>query len=203
MERRSTIPEDTWKQSVLRDVERVQQIPEQFFQRGPVVKIIDAKGRPIQCESFLLDLHAAAEAGIEDLIDDPTSGDERAFLIARDASGNILGTRITKLYVSTSRILAYSEIKVVEKGKGYAAPIEEGFQQQLQRIANTKHVPVAWKITNENLAVLEHYKQSFQPDPRILKQMELEQQRWLALYGPSGKLGITNNEKVFTPKAVV
>ncbi|MBP7133812.1 hypothetical protein KBA73_01215, partial [Patescibacteria group bacterium] len=116
------------------------------------------------------------------------------------------GTRIASLlfeqipFKGKGRILVKSSIKIFEKGKGFAWPVEQAFQQLLQHYADEKGIPFVWRIENDNLIQLEQYREDPNRDPLILAQKEEEQLRWQALYGEGGKIGIRGGRKVFLPK---
>jgi hypothetical protein len=167
--------QEEWKREVVEDVERIMRIPESILRSGPVYEVQTKLGETLKCETFELNLEAA---------------------------NHIVGTRFTSLFISKlfpGQIRASSIIRVVKKGEGYASPIEEAFQRQLQAFADKVGKPIVWEISNDNLDKLKDYQSGTDVDEDVLQKMEQEQERWQTLYGKGGKLGIEKGKKTFTP----
>jgi hypothetical protein len=193
--------QEEWKREVVEDVERIMRIPESILRSGPVYEVQTKLGETLKCETFELNLEEAIAAGIQE-IKNPHIGHERLYLVAKDAANHIVGTRFTSLFISKlfpGQIRASSIIRVVKKGEGYASPIEEAFQRQLQAFADKVGKPIVWEISNDNLDKLKDYQSGTDVDEDVLQKMEQEQERWQTLYGKGGKLGIEKGKKTFTP----
>ncbi|PJE77146.1 hypothetical protein COV05_00860 [Candidatus Uhrbacteria bacterium CG10_big_fil_rev_8_21_14_0_10_48_16] len=194
---RPPVPEQ-WREEILEDVERIKTIPEPVLKRGPIYETRTKMGKVLQCETYEIDLEEARKAENEG-IPGLNIGNQRLYLIAKDSSDHVVGIRTTSLFHLQNKIDARSIIKVIHKGGGYATPIDEAFQQQLQDIANRHQMPVVWYVTNQNLERLEEYRTERSVNKQILRNMEQEQERWQALYGDGGKFGIVKGKKTFTP----
>ncbi len=199
-------PAPEWKEEILKDLNCLTQLPEQLVRRDPIIEVPTKTGSILRCETYRINLNECIKAGFEDILVSPRVGGERAFLVARDENNTIVGTRIASLlfeqipFKGKGRILVKSSIKIFEKGKGFAWPVEQAFQQLLQHYADEKGIPFVWRIENDNLIQLEQYREDPNRDPLILAQKEEEQLRWQALYGEGGKIGIRGGRKVFLPK---
>lgn len=199
-------PAPEWKEEILKDLNCLTQLPEQLVRRDPIIEVPTKTGSILRCETYRINLNECIKAGFEDILVSPRVGGERAFLVARDENNTIVGTRIASLlfeqipFKGKGRILVKSSIKIFEKGKGFAWPVEQAFQQLLQHYADEKGIPFVWRIENDNLIQLEQYREDPNRDPLILVQKEEEQLRWQALYGEGGKIGIRGGRKVFLPK---
>lgn len=191
------VPEQ-WHEEILEDVERIKAIPEPILKRGAIFETQTKMGKVLQCETYEIDLDEARKAenqGMRGL----NVGNQRLYLIAKDSSDHVVGTRVTTLFQLGNKIEARSIIKVINKGGGYATPVDEAFQQQLQDIANRHQMPVVWCVTNQNLERLEEYRAGQSINKQVLRNMEQEQERWQALYGDGGKFGIVKGKKTFVP----
>jgi hypothetical protein len=191
---------EQWKEDILADVDRIKKMPDSILEKGPIYEVETKTGEKLRCETYQLDLNEAVRVGIEG-IKNPHVGDERLYLIAVNTSDQIIGTRFTTLFFHEDKIEASSLIKVLQKGKGYAHPIDEVFQLQLQSVADIENKSVVWRVSNKNLANLEDYERGENVDPAALQEMREEQERWQTRYGTGNKLGIDKNRKVFTPRS--
>ncbi len=193
---------------MLRDLEVLSALPEEYVHKGPTFDVETKDGVKLKCENYILNLEQCTDAGLAHLVQNAFVGGERAYLVAKDESGRVVGTRVSSLFherrIARGKegILVKSKIKIVEKGQGLAWPVEQSFQLFLQFYADTKKMPVIWKIENQNLEKLEEYREKIDVDPEVIRSMEEEQRRWQALYGEGGKLGVMNGKKVFQPKSV-
>lgn len=119
-------------------------------------------------------------------------------IFVKNSKGEIIATRNATLFGKINEIS--SEIKVRDKGRGYARPVDEAFMTQLQWLSDELQVPLTWRIRNSNLEKLVDYRLREDRDPKVLAALEEEQKRWMSLYGNEGKLGIKQRKKVFTPR---
>lgn len=195
-----------WRESVLQDLDALTRLPAEYVHKGPVFEVEAKAGKRLTCENYLLDLEECVNAGLGHLVENAFIGGERAYLVAKDEAGNVIGTRISSLFHEKrimrgkEGVLAKSKIKIVEKGQGLAWPVERAFLQFLQFYADSKRLPVVWKIENQNLERLEEYRAKEDANPAQLQSMEEEQKRWQVLYGNGGRLGITDGKKVVEPR---
>ncbi len=198
-ERPQSLMHESWQKEIIADVERIRQLPESILKKDEVYEVETKSGETLTCETYEVDLAEADRLGIEG-IKNPTVGNERLYLIAVNPTGEVAGTRFTTLFFLGDKIEATSSIRVMQKGKGYASPIDDAFQRQLQAVADKKKETVVWRVTNENLERLEEYRQTEGANSQVMEEMEEEQKRWQALYGPDNKLGIDKGRKIFTPR---
>jgi hypothetical protein len=118
-------------------------------------------------------------------------------VFVRNSKGEIIATRNGILYAMINELS--SEIKVRDRGKGYARPVDEAFMAELQWLSDELKRSFTWILRNSNLERLMDYNASADRDPKVLESLEEEQKRWLALYGEGGKLGFVKGRKVFNP----
>lgn len=198
--------EHGWRENVLQDLEVLTALPDEYVHKGPVFEVETKSGMKLTCENYILNLQECMDAGLGHLVINAFIGGERAYLVVKNESGRVVGTRISSLFHEDrimrgkEGVLVKSKIKMIEKGQGLAWPVEHAFQQFLQFYADRKQLPVMWKIENQNLEKLEEYREKEDADPVLLDSMEEEQRRWQALYGPGGKLGVIDGKKVFQPR---
>lgn len=120
--------------------------------------------------------------------------DETFIMIAQDPEGSIVGHRVTGMRKEFGHWEARGDISVGERGKGYATALELVHADILQQKAYGLYDDVYYTIDDGNKRKLVELRESAKvsEDPELvahLSQKERERERWLALYGPSGKLG--------------
>lgn len=201
-----TPKEKGWEDKVLGELEVLTVLPKRYVHIGPVFEVKAKEGMTLRGENYLVDLQECIDAGVDYLLTNAFIGGERAYLIAKDESGRIVGTIVSSLSHESRMIrgrdgiFVTSEIKIIDKGRGLAWPVEQAFQAFLQFCADRENLPVLWSVENQNLAKLEEYRQTGEVDLARLASMEEEQRRWQALYGPNGKLGVIDGRKIFEPR---
>lgn len=198
--------EERWREAILQDLKVLTDLPREYVHTGPTYEVETRTGMRLIGETYLLDLDECTEAGLGHVITNAFIGGIRGYLVVKDETGRVVGTRISALF-RERRVLpgregvwVKSKIKIVDRGRGMAWPVEQVFQAFLQEYADLQGVPVVWKIENHNLDALEAYREQADADPVQLAALETEQVRWRALYGPGGKIGVVDGKKVFEPR---
>ncbi|MFA7244643.1 MAG: hypothetical protein WC070_00505 [Candidatus Magasanikbacteria bacterium] len=127
--------------------------------------------------------------------------------LVKNEGGQIVGTHGVGIYPPDDRGISSvsSDIQIGQKGKGLAIPDNLIVIDALQRISNKQNNILRWQITNVNRENLDEKKadlkngrnlddEAILADPEI-QSLEIEQKRWLAVYGKGGKLGLDRGKK--------
>lgn len=189
---------DPWEAEVKNSVYLLEEIPERFLHRFPVIRKVSKTGVVLYCEAVYAESDELRREKVPGFVHDPP-GMIYHFLVARDSSGKILGTYVGVFVDEGSRMKITPMIRVLHKNQGLSTPIGEVFEQTLQEMANLRRLPIVFDLHNANLQKLEQYKAGDRIDPIKLKEMEQEQVRWQKLYGPGGKFKFDGEEKIFYP----
>jgi GNAT superfamily N-acetyltransferase len=129
------------------------------------------------------------------------AGGQRYYFLVKNQRDEVIAVRSLNVFDERARFLATSHIYIHSsyRGKGLAGPVDDQMVKLLQKIANQKKKKVFWRVENENIATLNEYKARPDADPAIVAQRELEQERWMKLYGPEGKFP----KRTFEPETTV
>lgn len=128
-------------------------------------------------------------------------GGQRYYFLVKNQSNEVVAVRSLSLFDEGAKFLASSHIYIHSsyRGKGIAGSVDDEMVKLLQSTANKKKKKVFWRVENENVATLNEYKAKFDADPVVVAARELEQQRWMKLYGPNGKF----SKRIFEPEVNV
>lgn len=126
-------------------------------------------------------------------------GGQRYYFLVKNQSNEVVAVRSLSLFDERARFLATSHIYIRSnyRGKGVAGHVDDEMVKLLQDIANQNKKKVFWRVENKNIATLNKYKARPDADPAVVAERELEQQRWMKLYGPNGKF----SKRTFEPEA--
>lgn len=182
---------------------RIADVPERILFDGPTVEVTALRGQKLTAKSQFYPARFSYDEGNFEPLPASSSSKDGYFLymtVVND-SGEEIGLRVAKISCPQGPFGWKVQTKVIikDRGKGYAKPVDSAFTSTLQWLADSFQSPVTWEIFNENLANLESYRAGDFIDPGKLRALELEQERWQALYGEGGYFGIKNGRKVFTP----
>ncbi len=193
--------------SIKKSLDRLNSFPREQMHFGPTYKINSRLG----------------ELSVNVIFSPTNEWQTEYYILAKDKDGKIVGKRTGSIFDEDKKLddkhkralFIKGKIEVERKGAGLAIPIELVFIDVLQSLANAEKRPVVWEIENENLQKLEEARAEIaqkiisgtvtNEDQTNLKNLEEEQLRWQALYGPNGKIGmdirpVGFDKKKFLPK---
>ncbi|EKD47953.1 MAG: hypothetical protein ACD_65C00201G0004 [uncultured bacterium] len=191
---------EEWTSRLKTILSNLNKIPEEMIHRGPTFTVETKNGETLTCETLYFNFIFGKNYQIRKPVNTNGAGIMH-FVFAKNTSGEIVGLRISSIFnQNKNEMLAQSRISVKYRGKGLAMPTENAFIKSMQWLANTLDKNIVWKVYNENLVALDLAKERGNVSTKILTALESEQQRWQAMYGPGGKLGINNKGKrIFRP----
>jgi len=116
--------------------------------------------------------------------------------VAQNKHGDLQGVCTGFLSHTSPRTLTGS-IHVKRRNQGLAAPLSLAYTDLLSRLAQLEG-PIIEEVYDENISILEYYRQQLAPNDPLLRELEEEHDRWNALYGPNGLMGVSAcSERIF------
>lgn len=171
-------------------------------QFGPQYQVTTSQGEELSIHTIVL-LNAELHSG-------RTRAHKTILFVAYGRSGHVVGFRDTELRKAAQSLVpqavnAVGEIVTAVRGRGIATAIELAHFDFLQREADRSRCEITYHVDNVNLQELFDTRDDTRVQPaakRVLVQnLEAEQDRWQALYGPSGKLGFDySGERTWYPR---
>jgi len=153
---------------------------------GPVYSILNSKGERVIVRSF----NGINFNSMRTEYQQPTF-----YFLATDEKGQLIGARPGQL--ESDEKIAQGTISTFVRGSGAASAIDSAFSHFLQRTADSRKEEVDWQVHDENLGNLEKIRNPQEGSDvthELLAEKEQEHQRWLALYGESGKFGFSKSD---------
>lgn len=131
---------------------------------------------------------------------------ENLFFLLVRMDNRIVGYRRFRFVHGNKVLYAKGSIGVGLKGKGLAVPIELAFMKFLQLRANELKTKIIWEVENLNLPRVQELRIKYEKQETIAEELheaEKEQERWQAMYGEGGKLGIKSIDKNYGKKEFI
>lgn len=175
----------------------LQQFPAGVVEDGHTFQIQTKEGGIFHCFVKFIDIGRHPQINLPF----PYLGGQRYYLMVENEESEVIAVRIINIFDEEKRLFATSYIRIHPhyRGKGIAAGIDEELVKLLQTAANVKKKSLYWQIENQNLTMLQKYKAGTDSDPLIVATLELEQARWMRLYGPGGRF----EKRIFEPELLV
>ena len=173
---------------------RLAKLPNRVVEDRPPFEIITRDSEVLHGTVKFVDLdrHPNADLPLADY------GGQRYYIMIKNKQDELVAIRVLSLSDEPTRIFVTSHINVNSKyrNRGVASMIDKELIRLLQVIANERGKRVRWSVQNENAMKLDQYRHSQDADPAVIAKLELEQERWMALYGPNGKFA----KRIFEPE---
>ncbi len=153
---------------------------------GPVYEVT-SRGQTLEFATFVFD-----ERGHEHWSGKPT----RNFLIlGRNQARELVCYRQTYLNREMGYLEARGSISTFGRGQGIVVPAELVHIDLLINEATRRDEDIYYNVENGNLATLQLAEKQFESKSEatgLLSSLRAEQVRWMAVYGPTGLLGVGN-----------
>jgi len=175
----------------------LENIPQEELEKIAEFQIRLKDGEDLTCTVQMVDLNRSPNLNLPLAY----AGGQRYYFLVKNQNNEVIALRSLNLYDERARFEATSHVYIHSnyRGKGLAGHIDNEMVKLLQNIANQKKKRVFWRVENQNIATLNNYKSRPDADPVVVAERELEQQRWMKLYGPNGKF----SKRIFEPETVV
>jgi len=170
--------------------------PEKMRSIGPIFEITDKYGTKLRVSVVRVANNRMSKPG------DPVKERMIYFLIAEDENGIPVGIKRSFVDESEdgSEYIVKGFIESGQRGKGVSTSLELANILYLQSESAKNKKPYEIKMVNRNDEDLKQMQSEFENDSNpilveILKRKQEENNRWHAVYGVEGKLGLDNEGK--------